>query len=136
MAKNTFVESSGNVFEDVGFDKIEAKSLQMRSQLMDTLIRYIQYEELTQKEAAKKLHVSQPRISNLLHGKIDLFSAGMLLEMMERAGCPIYKTIQADANRFLEKYPPPDDHYPLLSYAPSRLTKTSTRPRKKAPAAY
>ena len=58
----------------------------------------------TQKDAAKELHVSQPRISNLLHGKIDLFSVGMLLDMMERAGFQIYKKMQVDTSRILNQF--------------------------------
>lgn len=104
MSDHEFIKSSGNVFKDVGFDELEAKSLKFRSHLMTMLMHFIQHEGLTQKEAAQRLGVSQPRISNLVHGKIDLFSAGMLLDMMERAGFPIYKKIEADAYQFFRKY--------------------------------
>jgi predicted XRE-type DNA-binding protein len=104
MSKMKFIKSSGNVFKDVGFDEFEAKSLQFRSHLMNMLMNYIQHEGLTQKEAAKCLGVSQPRISNLIHGKIDLFSTGMLLEMMERAGFPVYKKIETDVYQFFKKF--------------------------------
>lgn len=97
MSSPKFVKSTGNVFKDVGFDEIEAKSLKFRSHLMTILMRYIEYKKLTQKEAAKRLNVTQPRISNLIHGKIDLFSIGMLLDMMERAGFSIYEKIEIDA---------------------------------------
>jgi predicted XRE-type DNA-binding protein len=107
--KNTqLIKSSGNVFKDVGFDPVEAKNLKFRSRLMSILIRYIQHEELTQKKAAKKLGVTQPRISNLMHGKIDLFSMDMLLGMMERAGFPIYKRIEQSTYLIFKKY---DHHY-------------------------
>ena len=99
-----FIKSSGNVFKDVGFDDIEARNLKFRSHLMNILMRFIQQEGLTQKKAAERLGVSQPRISNLVHGKIDLFSAGMLLDMMERAGFPIYKKIESDVHQFFSKY--------------------------------
>ncbi|MCX7115397.1 MAG: helix-turn-helix transcriptional regulator [Gammaproteobacteria bacterium] len=104
MDEEKFIEGSGNVFKDVGFDNVEAKNLKFRSHLMTILVRYIQVEGFTQKTAAKQLGVSQPRISNLLHGKIDLFSVGMLLDMMERAGFPIYKKIQVDATRVFDQY--------------------------------
>lgn len=99
-----FIESSDNTFLDLGFDEVEARNLKFRSHLMTILVRYIQEKKLTQKDAAKELHVSQPRISNLLHGKIDLFSVGMLLDMMERAGFQIYKKIQLDASRMLNQF--------------------------------
>lgn len=104
MSNSEFVKSSGNVFKDVGFDEVEAKNLKFRSHLMSMLMRYIQHEGLTQKEAAKRLGIKQPRVSNLVHGKIDLFSVGMLLDMVERAGFPIYKKIEADAHQFFRKY--------------------------------
>lgn len=74
MSKTKFVKSSGNVFKDLGFDDLEARSLKFRSHLMNMLIRYIHHEDFTQKEAAERLQVSQPRISNLMNHKIDLFS--------------------------------------------------------------
>ncbi|WP_344701986.1 helix-turn-helix domain-containing protein, partial [Halomonas cibimaris] len=40
----------------------------------------------TQTSAAKKLGVSQPRISNLMNGKIDKFSVDMLLEILFKLG--------------------------------------------------
>jgi predicted XRE-type DNA-binding protein len=104
MRNTEFVKSCGNVFKDIGFDKVEAKSLKFHSHLMNMLMHYIQHEGLTQKEAAQRLGVTQPRVSNLVHGKIDLFSTGMLLDMMERAGFPIYKKIVADAHQFFKKY--------------------------------
>ena len=104
MDKIDFISSSGNVFTDGGFNDLEAKNLKFRSHLMTILVRYIQQEHLTQKEAAKILKVSQPRISNLFSGKIDLFSVDMLLDMVERAGFPIYKKIVADATQCLKKY--------------------------------
>lgn len=104
MRNSGFVEGSGNVFKDVGFDEVEAKNLKFRSYLMSMLMRYIQHEGLTQKEAARLLGIKQPRVSNLVHGKIDLFSVGMLLDMVERAGFPIYRKIEADAYQFFRKY--------------------------------
>ena len=104
MDNGKFIEGSGNTFEDVGFDEVEAKNLKFRSHLMTILVCYIQEKAFTQKDAAKKLHVSQPRISNLLHGKIDLFSVGMLLDMMERAGFKIYKKIEVDATQIFKQF--------------------------------
>jgi predicted XRE-type DNA-binding protein len=104
IKKTSLVRSSGNVYKDAGFNDIEAKNLKLRSQLMSLLVKYIQHEHLTQKEAAKKLCVTQPRISNLMRGKIDLFSSDMLLEMLERAGFPIFKKIEYDTRLFLKTF--------------------------------
>jgi predicted XRE-type DNA-binding protein len=103
MNKDTkFTKSSGNLFEDVGYSKTEAKNLQFRSYLITTLRKYILSKGWSQIEAAKQLNVTQPRISNLIHGKIDLFSSGMLIEMLEKAGFGIYERIEKDIDKELK----------------------------------
>jgi len=95
MAKSEkFVKGSGDVFKDLGFDAIEAKELKFRSTLMLILNQYIQNKKLTQQQAAKLFGVSQPRISNLIPGKVDLFSTSTLLSMLERAGFKIYQRFE------------------------------------------
>ena len=79
-------ESSGNVFADLGFDSDEAEHLRIRSALMGTLRQVLEKRKLTQAEAAALLEVSQPRISDLVRGKIGLFSIDTLVEMLARAG--------------------------------------------------
>jgi predicted XRE-type DNA-binding protein len=78
--------SSGNVFRDLGFGPKEAESLRLRAQLMVELKRLIRARKLTQNSAAKLLGVTQPRISDLVRGKIDLFSIETLVDMLTRAG--------------------------------------------------
>ncbi len=87
-------KSSGNVFEDVGFSKSEADELQLRLSMMLLLCKYIEKKGFTQKEAAIALRVSQPRISNLKSGKVDLFSLNMLLAMLDRAGFRVYNRLE------------------------------------------
>lgn len=95
MAKSTkFIKGSTNVFKDFGFDDVEARELQFRSMLMLILNRYIQNRKLTQQEAAKLLGVSQPRVSNLISGKVDLFSTSTLLLMLEQAGFKVYERFE------------------------------------------
>jgi predicted XRE-type DNA-binding protein len=78
--------SSGNVFRDLGFEPNEAESLRLRAQLMAELKRLIEARKLTQNSAAKLFGVTQPRISDLVRGKIDLFSIETLVDMLSRAG--------------------------------------------------
>jgi len=78
--------SSGNVFRDLGFAPKEAESLQLRARLMAELKRLIQARKLTQNSAAKLFGVTQPRISDLVRGKIELFSIETLIDMLTRAG--------------------------------------------------
>ena len=81
--------SSGNVFRDIGFGPKEAQSLRLRAQLMVELRRMIQARKLTQNSAAKLFGVTQPRISDLVRGKINLFSIETLVDMLTRAGIQV-----------------------------------------------
>jgi predicted XRE-type DNA-binding protein len=78
--------SSGNVFTDLGFGEEEAEHLRIRSTLMIEVRKLIEERKLTQGEAAKLMGVTQPRISDLVRGKIDLFSIDALVGMLARAG--------------------------------------------------
>lgn len=78
--------SSGNVFTDLGFSEAEAEHLRIRSTLMIGVRKLIEDRQLTQAEAAKLFGVTQPRISNLVRGRIDLFSIDTLVDMLARAG--------------------------------------------------
>lgn len=79
------VRSSGNVFEDLGFGHEEAEHLRIRSALMAAIVKLIKVRKLTQSSAAVLFGVSQPRISDLVRGKIDLFSIDTLVEMLAKA---------------------------------------------------
>jgi predicted XRE-type DNA-binding protein len=79
-------KSSGNVFSDLGFEPDEAEHLRIRSALMATVRQLVQDRGLTQTEAAALLEVSQPRVSDLVRGKIDLFTIDTLVDMLARAG--------------------------------------------------
>lgn len=91
--KIKFTKSSGNVFKDVGFGEEEAKNLQFKSYLMTALEKYILNMGWSKNEAAEKIGVAQSHINNLVHGKIDLFSAGMLIEMLKKARVNIHEKI-------------------------------------------
>ncbi len=87
-----FRKSSGNVFKDLGFAPEEANHLRVRSQLMVELSGIIEDRGLTQAKAAKLLGVSQPRVSDLVRGKIERFSIDTLVEMLGRAGMEVQFT--------------------------------------------
>ncbi|TAK01651.1 XRE family transcriptional regulator [bacterium] len=78
--------SSGNVFRDLGFTSEEAERLKIRSDLMIQLQKLISVRGLTQAQAAKILGVTQPRVSDLLRGRIDLFSTDAIIDMLARFG--------------------------------------------------
>ena len=78
--------SSGNVFRDLGFRADEAENLKLRADLMIELRKLIERRRLTQVQAAALLGVTQPRISDLVRGKIDRFSVDTLVAMLGHAG--------------------------------------------------
>lgn len=80
------LNSSGNVFLDLGFSSDEAAILQMRADLMAELRKVIKVRKLTQAKAARLLGVSQSRVSDLVRGKWDKFSLEMLITLATRAG--------------------------------------------------
>lgn len=78
--------STGNVFQDVGFPPEEAENLRIRSELMIQVRKILQGRKLTQAAAAKLFGVTQPRISDLVRGRIELFSIDGLINMLAHAG--------------------------------------------------
>ena len=89
--------SSGNVFEDVGFPPAEAAHMLIRADLMHLLTNVIAKRGLTQKQAAKALGVTQPRISDLVRGRMQLFSIDMLVEMLAHLGVAVTLTAKGRA---------------------------------------
>jgi predicted XRE-type DNA-binding protein len=75
---------SGNVFSDIGFAPGEAENLLLRAQLMSRIRDAVR--DSTQKEAAKRFGVTQPRLNDLLRGKIEKFSIDALVNMLAGAG--------------------------------------------------
>jgi predicted XRE-type DNA-binding protein len=83
------VNSSGNVFIDLGYSPDEAAILQMRADLMTDLRKFIKAKKLTQGKAAEILGVSQSRVSDLIRGKWERFSLEMLITLATRAGIQV-----------------------------------------------
>jgi predicted XRE-type DNA-binding protein len=83
------VRSTGNVFADLGFGPEESAHLKVRSDLMLDLRQFIENSEISQTRAAQMFGVSQPRVSDLVRGRIDLFSTDSLIEMAVRAGLTV-----------------------------------------------
>ncbi|MGB7489981.1 MAG: helix-turn-helix transcriptional regulator [Thermoanaerobaculia bacterium] len=90
-----FRESKRNVFRDLGFDVDASENLQIRSDLMIELSELIRNKGWTQAQAAELMGVSQPRISDLVRGKIDRFSIDSLIAMLGSAGVKVRITTTA-----------------------------------------
>jgi predicted XRE-type DNA-binding protein len=86
MKRVKLTRSSGNVFRDLGFSPEESEHLRVRAELMMSLQETIRARGLKQIEAARILSVTQPRVSDLMRGRIDLFSIDTLIDMLARMG--------------------------------------------------
>ena len=82
-----------NVFEALEDNPAMAQNLKIRSELIIALRQYIEDAGLGQKEAAEVFGVHQPRISDLMRGKIDKFTIDRLVNMLARIG----KTVKVKA---------------------------------------
>jgi predicted XRE-type DNA-binding protein len=91
------VESTENIFRDLGFDDAEAENLKLRSTLMQRVEKFVRQSNMTQSEAASVLDVTQPRLNQLLKGKIQLFSLDALVNMLANAGMRVTLTVKKAA---------------------------------------
>lgn len=98
-ANLTITKGSGDVFADLGFSSAESRNLHIRAQMMTALRKFIEREGLTQAAAAKRLKVSQPRISDLACAKISRFSLDTLVNMLTDAGLEVDVRIKAPFRR-------------------------------------
>ena len=99
MKSTEITRSRGDVFRELGFSVGEARNLRIRSDLMTALRKFIEKESLTQADAAKRLKVSQPRISDLTRGKISRFSLDTLVNMVTDGGMDIAVKVKRPARR-------------------------------------
>ena len=79
-------EQFSSVWDAIEDTPAEAENMKLRSSLMMALEAHIKAEGWTQTEAARRLHVTQPRVSDLMRGKIDLFGIDTLVNMLTAAG--------------------------------------------------
>jgi predicted XRE-type DNA-binding protein len=87
--RESIMESSGNVFSDLGFDPTEAAVLNLRAQLLNDLRLYIKSRGMSQAQAAKKLGISRARVGELMRGEWKKFSLETLITLASRAGCKV-----------------------------------------------
>jgi predicted XRE-type DNA-binding protein len=92
--ESEITKSTGNVFEDLGFEGGEAENLRVRARLMAPLERSVRERGITQAEAARELGTTQARISELMNGKIQAFSIDALINMLDRAGLEVDVNVQ------------------------------------------
>jgi predicted XRE-type DNA-binding protein len=86
---------SDNVFRDLGFPDEEAENLLLRAELMSR-VREVA-KGYTQQQAANMLGITQPRLNQLLKGKITLFSLDALVNMLAKAGLRVSMKVKKAA---------------------------------------
>lgn len=88
-------ESCDNVFDAIADTPEEAANLTARSDIMDKLVEIIKAGGWTQAEAAKRCHVTQPRMNDLLRGRISKFSLGALINIASALGQKVHVELEA-----------------------------------------
>ena len=79
-------ERFDNVWDAIENTPAEAENMKLRSSLMMAVRDHITRGGLTQSQAAKMFGVTQPRVSDLVRGKINLFGLDALVNMATAAG--------------------------------------------------
>ncbi|MGH9407944.1 MAG: helix-turn-helix domain-containing protein [Vicinamibacterales bacterium] len=97
--KVTVTPSTGNVFRDLGFSAEESEHLLVRADLLLQIQKVLAARELTQVQTAKLLHVAPPRVTDLLRGRIDLFSTDALIDMLARLGVRVRVVLKSSRGR-------------------------------------
>ena len=77
---------NGNIFKDLGFNPEEAVKLKIKAQLMCQISEWIKEKQLKQEEASHLLHVTRPRVSDIMRGKSGKFTIDALVDIIERTG--------------------------------------------------
>jgi predicted XRE-type DNA-binding protein len=87
--KKRATKSSGNVFLDLGFPAHEASVMLLRAQLAEALRGWMERESLTQAQVAKRLGIAQPRVSDIVRGKVELMSLDYLVGLCTKANLDV-----------------------------------------------
>ena len=83
------IKSYVNVWDAISDTPEEAAAMTMRSDLIITLTEHVKAWKLTQAAAAKRLDVTQPRLNDLLRGRINNFSIDALISLARKAGLSV-----------------------------------------------
>ena len=92
MSTNQRFESIWDALED---DPVRVENLKLRAALLMEITEVITRRELTQQQAADELHISQPRVSALLKGKINNFRLDSLVDIAHRLGMQVTLSVAA-----------------------------------------
>ena len=93
--------AGGNIFADLGFDEQDAaelhadslrkieNTLAIKEKLMEEITVWISDKNLKQADVATVLHISRPRVSDVVNKKTSKFTIDALVNMLSRIGKPV-----------------------------------------------
>lgn len=87
--------SRGNIFEDLGFPSEEASVMLLKASMHSEILKVIEKHKLTPRQLEKVLGVPQPRVSELIRGKISGMSLDLLSKYLFRLGREVKVTSKA-----------------------------------------
>jgi predicted XRE-type DNA-binding protein len=93
--KRLKVEEFENIWDAIADTPEEAANLSARSDLMMQITEIVETNAWTQAEAAKRCGVTQPRINDLLRGRIARFSLDALVNIAAALGCKVKIQLKA-----------------------------------------
>lgn len=86
-----------SVWDAIENTPAQAENMKLRSALMIAIKQHVKAKEWTQAEAAERLGVTQPRVSDLVRGKIELFSLDTLVNMAASVGLKVQMRVRDTA---------------------------------------
>jgi predicted XRE-type DNA-binding protein len=93
----TRTRTFGNVWDAIENSPEEAATMTMRSNVMIAIKDKVRSWNTTQARAARRLGITQPRLNDLLHGKINKFSLDTLTTLATRAGLKVKIEVRSAA---------------------------------------
>ena len=128
--------TTGDIFADLGFSPMLAGELTIKSDLHRSLLEHIRASKMTQVELARVLQIHQPDVSNLLRGKLNLFSITKLCQYADRLKLRVRIEVEGaqDKKRVTQPNPPSARrrtvHKTVKNIQPSAAQPTKTTRRR------
>lgn len=99
MKKN----KSQNVFQELDFSEEESRVLTLKAQLGALILKVVKQKKLTQTQLGKLWEVSQPRVSEIMTGKLNLISIERLVHFLDLLGVEVMFQTRSHANSAMRK---------------------------------
>lgn len=93
MGKNS-IESYKSVWDAISDTSEEAANLRIKSELMQKMVKIIESKKWTQVEAAKRCGITQPRLNDLLRGRMSKFSLDALVNIATALGQRVHIALE------------------------------------------